>query len=99
MTALYLSFIGILLYYTKSKYSTTHLHSSFPAFPTWVGGAILVIAVGLNYRQWGATNGLLISAVMLPLACSIVPLVAHLPRRISTVLIILFHVCFIISLF
>lgn len=99
MIALYLSFIGALLYYTKSKYSHAPLRSYFSIFPTWVGGAILLIAVGLNYRQWGAPNGLLISAVMLPFACSIVPLVAHLPRRISTVLIILFHVCFIISLF
>lgn len=99
MIALYLSFIGTLLYYTKSKYSTSSIRSHFPAFPTWVGGAILLIAIGLNYRQWGAPNGLLISAVMLPFACSIVPLVAHLPRRISTVLIILFHVCFILSLF
>lgn len=99
MIAFYLSLVSVMLYYSKSKYFPRPYQSYFRLIPSWLG-LLGFIGVGFFYcYQWGAVNGILISVVVIPLACCLVSLAFHLPKRIGVILGLVIHLFLFLTLY
>lgn len=84
MTGFFISMLGALLFYSKSKYFPDGLKKPFLSkIPSWPGFLFLAVAGYIYYDAWGLALGLLIFLTAVPLAYCVVSFLLNIRKSFA----------------
>jgi len=99
VTGFFISMLGALLFYSKSKYFPNNLKTPFLSkIPSWPGFLLLAVAGYIYYATWGPALGLLIFLTAVPPAYCVVCFLFNIRRSFAVSLLFILLVFLSIDL-
>ncbi|MBB6003788.1 hypothetical protein [Arcicella rosea] len=99
MIAIYFNLMGILLYYSETKYFPKNIQIPNLSYQKPISLLICIIGLAIFINQWGWMMGLLMSLCSLVLLASVCQLFAVLGKKWFIAFLVFVHCLLILNLF